>query len=116
MTVDNSMNALIVDDYKATLLTQELAPNLATQLQNVTLRIHKACSFQDITRQRISKVVNALNTIEQKVLITLATFGPRSRNPTNLTNPHGEGLLNGCQLPESVMQQNEIDAPLASFD
>lgn len=41
MTVDNSMNALIIDDYKITLLTQELAPNLATQLQNVTLRIHK---------------------------------------------------------------------------
>lgn len=86
MTVDNSMNALIIDDYKITLLTQELAPNLATQLQNVTLRIHKVCIFQDKTRQRISKVVNALNTIQQKVLTTLATFGPRSRNPQTSPN------------------------------
>jgi chemotaxis protein CheZ len=116
MTVDNSMNALIIDDYKTTLLTQGLAPNLATQLQDVTLRIYKACSFQDITRQRISEVANALNTFEQKVLTTLATFGPRSRNPTNLTKPHGEGLLNGPQLSDSVMQQNEIDRLLASFD
>src|SRR5215469_6032722 len=46
----------------------------ATRLQDATTRIYEACSFQDITGQRITKVVAALKTIESKVTQIVATF------------------------------------------
>ena len=39
----------------------------AARLQDATTRIYEACSFQDITGQRITKVVATLKTIEAKV-------------------------------------------------
>jgi len=53
------------------------------QLQDATTRIYEACSFQDITGQRITKVVAALKTIEQKVAMLIYTFGddPPPRHP-----------------------------------
>lgn len=97
-------------------LSQELAPDMSARLQDATTRIYEACSFQDITGQRISKVVNTLNTIEQKILTILATFGSPADTAVNLSSPHREGLLNGPQLPEDAMEQTEIDRLLASFD
>ena len=37
------------------------------KLQDATTRIYEACGFQDITGQRITKVVNTLKIIEAKV-------------------------------------------------
>ena len=39
----------------------------AERLMDATTRIYEACSFQDITGQRITKVVKALHGIEEKV-------------------------------------------------
>ena len=44
-------------------------------LQEATTRIYEACSFQDITGQRITKVVATLKTIEAKVAGIVSTFG-----------------------------------------
>jgi chemotaxis regulatin CheY-phosphate phosphatase CheZ len=77
--------------------------------------IHEACGFEELAEQRTRKVVNARYAIEQKILKILASFGPRSPNPANRTKPCGEGLLNDPQLPDSAMQQTEIDRLLASF-
>ena len=49
----------------------------AALLQDATTRIYEACSFQDITGQRITKVVATLKTIEAKVAGIVATFGGR---------------------------------------
>ena len=51
----------------------------AAKLQDATTRIYEACSFQDITGQRITKVVAALKAIEAKVAQIVATFGSRAR-------------------------------------
>ena len=45
------------------------------RLQDATTRIYEACGFQDLTGQRISKVVRTLQAIEAKVTKILATFG-----------------------------------------
>ena len=42
---------------------------------DATTRIYEACSFQDITGQRITKVVKALHGIEEKVDAFVAAFG-----------------------------------------
>jgi hypothetical protein len=106
-----------INERYISLVTDELEV-IISHTAAVTNAILEACDGIDALtqEQRISKVMNALNTIEQKVLTTLARSGTRSRNPTNLTKPHGEGLLNALQLSESAMQQNGIDGLRASFD
>ncbi len=89
----------------------------AQTLQDAVTRIYEACSFQDITGQRITKIVAALQAIERKVAHMIGVFSPDgagARVSRELTGP--EQLLNGPQLPEAAMGQSDIDALLASFD
>ncbi|CAH2599188.1 Chemotaxis protein CheZ [Rhodovastum atsumiense] len=94
---------------------------LSNQLQEATTRIYEACSFQDITGQRITKVVATLKTIEAKVAHIVAAFSdrqgqPAPREPSRASASPQEDLLHGPQLPANAMGQNDIDALLASFD
>ena len=90
----------------------------ARRLQDATVKIYESCSFQDITGQRITKVVSTLKTIELTVARIVATFGkaPVERNNLEASSLDGNGLLNGPQLPASAMDQSDIDKLLASFD
>ena len=87
----------------------------ASKLQEATTRIYEACSFQDITGQRISKVVATLKAIETKIATIMATFNGRIE-PIVRPSPDGGVLLNGPQLPTLAMGQTDIDQLLASFD
>jgi chemotaxis protein CheZ len=90
----------------------------ATRLQDATTRIYEACSFQDITGQRITKVVAALKTIESKVAQIVTTFGGGERGaPVEAAaEPDEAALLNGPQHPAVAMDQSDIDKLLASFE
>jgi chemotaxis protein CheZ len=85
-------------------------------LQDATTRIYEACSFQDITGQRITKVVATLKAIDSKVGHIISTFDQRGNRPPPKPLPAEESLLNGPQLPASAMDQSDIDKLLASFD
>jgi chemotaxis protein CheZ len=90
----------------------------AAKLQDATTRIYEACGFQDITGQRITKVVATLKTIEEKVAFIVTTFGrstpdEAAATPTEATE---EMLLNGPQHPTVAMDQSDIDRLLASFE
>ena len=90
----------------------------AVKLQDATTRIYEACSFQDITGQRITKVVSTLKAIETKVAQIVATFGPSvgaEIAAANSAEPEA-ALLNGPQLPTAAMDQSDIDKLLASFE
>jgi chemotaxis protein CheZ len=91
-----------------------VAPEHAEALRGVTTRIYEACSFQDITGQRVTKVVKTLKTIDDRVTAIISTFGervaviPRAAPPAA---PTGEAaLLNGPQLPGGGVDQASIDA------
>ncbi|MGE0221860.1 MAG: protein phosphatase CheZ [Acetobacteraceae bacterium] len=91
----------------------------ANKLQDATTKIYEACSFQDITGQRITKVVTTLKAIEAKVAQIIATFGSSATIPMPVTDEPVSGeaeLLNGPQLPAHAMDQSDIDKLLASFD
>ena len=93
----------------------------AAKLQAATTRIYEACSFQDITGQRITKIVATLKTIEQKVASIIDAFGDRgdvdaSTLPLVAPVAAEVSLLNGPQLPTAAMDQSDIDRLLASFD
>lgn len=86
-------------------------------LQDATTRIYEACSFQDITGQRITKVVAALKAIDAKVNHIITTFEqPGAASAAARPAPPGAALLNGPQLPASAMDQSDIDKLMASFD
>jgi|tagenome__1003787_1003787.scaffolds.fasta_scaffold20461639_2 chemotaxis protein CheZ len=95
-----------------------LTGEAATKLQDATTRIYEACSFQDITGQRITKVVGTLKAIEAKVAQIVATFGTRGHEVaiTETAEVTDSALLNGPQHPTVAMDQSDIDKLLASFE
>ncbi|WP_431270162.1 protein phosphatase CheZ [Dankookia sp. P2] len=100
-----------------------LSGEAAETVAAAVTRIYEACSFQDITGQRIGKVVAALKAIESRVAAVTAAF---ARSPATEAAPvaaspedgrtEGERLANGPQLPTAASSQAEIDRLLASFD
>ncbi len=88
----------------------------ARVLRDATTEVYEACSFQDITGQRIGKVVGALQAIDAKVARIIEAFGERARTAPA---PHRElpagDLLHGPQLPDLAMDQLGIDRLLASL-
>ncbi len=99
-------------------VTATLSGDPATKLQAATTKIYEACSFQDITGQRITKVVTTLKTIEEKVAHIISTFGPSTAVTKAATDrvATDADLLNGPQLPAHAMDQSDIDKLLASFE
>ena len=107
-------------------LQTDLSGEAADKLQGAVTRIYEACSFQDITGQRIGKVVTALKAIEGRIESVVAAAsgmpGPNAA-PAPAAAPaqdnkrtEGEKLANGPQLPGAGVSQSEIDRLLASFD
>jgi chemotaxis protein CheZ len=93
----------------------------AAKLQDATTRIYEACGFQDITGQRITKVVATLKTIEAKVTYIVATFGGGAAaegggSPVEVVELGEAALLNGPQHSAVAMDQSDIDKLLASFE
>jgi len=110
-------------------LTSTMTPEQAEQVSEAVTRVYEACSFQDITGQRISKVVAAMQDIESRVGALLQVFGEDAGTATKgagtateepaAAKPGArpdEDLMNGPQLPGNANNQDEIDALLASFD
>ena len=82
-------------------------------IQRVATDIILACSFQDITGQRIQKIVDVINEVDTKIHFIESKL---SNNSTHLTEYSREdqkrrGLLNGPALPnsDSSVTQNDID-------
>ncbi len=88
----------------------------AEQLRNATTRIYEACGFQDITGQRITKVVTALKMIEAKIANIVVTFSDQRQSAVIPEAQCPTKLLNGPQLPAVAMDQSDIDKLMASFD
>lgn len=101
-------------------LTPMMDPQVAERLTEITTRIFEACTFQDITGQRITKVVKMLKEIEGRVENLVKAFGSEVDAPAAKKDgagaPSDEDLLNGPQLPSNAADQAEIDRLLASFD
>jgi chemotaxis protein CheZ len=106
-------------------LQSEVSPEIGERISEITTEVYEACNFQDITGQRITKVVNALKHIEEKVEALVAALGGdkgRAAPPLPPTEVESvkpltdEDLLNGPQLPPQAQNQADIDALFASFD
>ncbi|HYM33321.1 MAG TPA: protein phosphatase CheZ [Candidatus Cybelea sp.] len=106
---------------KLTTLGAKLGGDAAKEIETIVTRIYEASNFQDITGQRITKVVRTLHHIESKVAALLRAVGEedaaKGAAPPAAAPAEGDSmLLNGPQLPDKANSQADIDALLASFD
>lgn len=107
----------------------DLGGEAADKLVNATTQIYEACGFQDITGQRISKVIGALDEIEGKIDDLIGAFGNdneetrderrrvrEAQRDAKRQDAKSEGeLLEGPQLPETAVSQDDIDALFESL-
>ncbi len=101
-------------------LIPDMPPEMGRTVSAAMTRIYEACNFQDVTGQRITKVVKTLRYIEGKVDALLTAFGERGdevRAAAVKPLPDDESrLMNGPQLPSKANSQEDIDALLAELD
>jgi chemotaxis protein CheZ len=90
---------------------------IAREILDHVISIFEACNFQDITGQRISKVVNAMRFVEERVHHMIDIWGGlesfKDVEALDDSKPRGEAaLLNGPALAsdKGVTSQDAIDA------
>ncbi len=85
-------------------------------VNDAVMKIFEACSFQDITGQRISKVVRTLQQVESRIDSLINIMGIEESSVEKETN-NGEidekDLLNGPALAGEAIEQSEIDSILS---
>lgn len=88
------------------------------EITEQVIKIFEASSFQDLTGQRTSKVINTLKFIEKRIhYLVLAFYGEETvAKRQTRSQSDKNSLLEGPQLPGEGNKQAEIDALLASFD
>ena len=99
-------------------LMSEVGPEQAERLGNITCAIYEACNFQDLTGQRITKVVRLLKVIDERLTTIVKVFGDEvvhAKGDEEKQILSDADLLNGPQLPENATDQAEIDRLLAEL-
>ncbi|MBE7638311.1 chemotaxis protein CheZ [Sneathiella sp. P13V-1] len=96
------------------------------KITDVITSIYEASNFQDITGQRINKVVSTLKHIETTINKMAQSIGAEINadaerkdigDDLKVNDERADAdLLNGPQLEGDGVSQDEIDALLASFD
>jgi chemotaxis protein CheZ len=110
--------AEIIDD-RANSLTATLTGlnrGMAQDIQDNIILVFEACNFQDLTGQRITKVVNTLRFVEERILKMMEIWGGAEKFKdieVELDHRMGDqGLLNGPSLVNDmdIASQDDIDA------
>lgn len=94
----------------------------ALEIQEQVINIFEACNFQDITGQRITKVVNALRYIEERIESMQRIWGESGfaelepfETTKDADEPLGRSLANGPSMPEAEGRASQADID-ALFD
>lgn len=101
------ITALTVDDGEVSPLIDHASERL--------IAIIEACSFHDLTGQRVTQVVKTLRFIESRILAMIDIWGLEAFRdlplPPDEDEPHEEAeLLNGPALGGQGLSQEDIDA------
>jgi chemotaxis protein CheZ len=75
--------------------------------------VFEACSFQDITGQRVNKVVKSITYVEERVNALVEVWGREEIDKIEVAleeKTEDEKLLDGPQLEGKGLSQDEIDA------
>jgi chemotaxis protein CheZ len=95
----------------------EQEQNLSRDIRERTVQIFESCNFQDLTGQRITKVVNTLKFIEDHIVKMMDIWGGiealKDFTPDAIAERDGDArLLNGPKLDDDAghASQDDIDA------
>jgi chemotaxis protein CheZ len=122
LATEQILSAVEVIDEDATDLAAHLKGDqqrMAADIQERVLQIYEACNFQDLTGQRITKVVNVLRFIEDRVNRMMEIWGGMEAFASieaddSLRRVGDAALLNGPALPDAAKAtQDDIDALFA---
>jgi len=88
---------------------------IRNKLMDASIKIYDACTFQDITGQRINKAIRTFENLEARVFSLVELFGGKA--PEGYTPPKGsmkierpdEALMSGPQLTGDAPDQSDID-------
>jgi len=76
-------------------------------------KVFDACSFQDITGQRLNKVVKSITYVEERVNALVTIWGKEELDEVEVTpdreKSEDEKLLSGPQLEGKGLSQDDID-------
>jgi chemotaxis protein CheZ len=108
-------------DNAATALSKVTSPDqhklLSEEIQERVVSIFEACNFQDLTGQRINKVMTTMKFIENHITVMMDIWGGvdaiKAHAPAIVDDRVGDDrLLNGPKLAgdEGHASQNDIDA------
>jgi chemotaxis protein CheZ len=92
--------------------TDQATHQLASDIRDTIITMFEACNFQDITGQRISKVVKTLQFIEERVNKMIEIWGADGFADMHQTQEEIDeeaALLNGPQLANQGVTQADID-------
>ena len=93
---------------------------LCDEIDNHATNLMLACSFQDLTGQRMTKVVNALRYIEQRVNSMIDIWGitpaDTKNGPASSDTRPDSHLLNGPAKDGEGVAQDEVDRMLKGGD
>lgn len=82
------------------------------EVEAAMLRIIETCSFQDLTGQRVTKVISTLRHVEDRVSQFADALGVKdaARAETEEDRRRRELMLNGPALASNAASQDDIDA------
>ncbi|MBT3237745.1 MAG: hypothetical protein HOL37_04985 [Rhodospirillaceae bacterium] len=89
------------------------AQEMLGEVSNKTIAILEACNFQDISGQRINKVVKTINYLEERILSMIGIWGIDGFKDIVVEKDVLEGdaaLLQGPQMEEEAISQDAVDA------
>jgi chemotaxis protein CheZ len=99
-------------------LKQEQELSLALDIQDNVLRIFEACNFQDLTGQRIAKVLTTLKFVEERVAHMIEIWGgiDAFRSYAADAELHQDAFLHGPKLhdDDGHVSQDDIDIMFAT--
>lgn len=87
---------------------------LCDKISQRTMNAIEACTFQDITGQRVSRVIKSMKFVEERVDAMIDLWGRDDIEALGIELPSNkptgdEALLNGPQIPGEEISQDEID-------
>ncbi len=98
-------------------LKQDSNQGLVDDIQQEVVKIFEACNFQDLTGQRISKVINTMQFVEDRIVKMIDIWGGQDSfdhiEADVMENTTGDAaLLNGPSLAadQDTAEQGDIDA------
>jgi chemotaxis protein CheZ len=107
-----------IDDLTMTLKNSAPSDFVADHVEQIAFivtKIFEACNFQDITGQRINKVVSTLEFVEERVHNMISIWGEEAFSELPVpeveeeSRPEDADLLNGPQLEGEGISQDDID-------